>query len=298
MSKDKHPVHVSEAPRNKIISTSKFTQYDHCLNPYVGCAHGCTYCYVQFFMKGPTTWGHWVRVRRHMDRQLPRDLRDVTPTRLAIGTMTDPYQPIEEEERLTRRALEIVAEYEMTSVGIFTRSPLILDDLELLQRVNATIHFTIAPIDPKYLEKLEPLTTEIEARWEAVEKLKSAGLKTCVNVAPALPIVSDDLAVEYCNKLAALQIDEFFVDPMQLYRESKNRVEMALYGHPRYQEIEVLLESRAGYAEWKGRMHESWVEAWQAVMDQSPNTRALAMDHENKVRIDMSNGDHLPWRDE
>ena len=286
---------ITTARRGRIVTTTGFTEYDHCLNPYVGCGHGCKYCYVRFFLKGDHPWGEWVRLRSHVETQLPRDLERIGPTRLVIGTMTDPYQPIEEEENLTRTALQVISQHHQTRVGLFTRSP--LKDLDLLKEIGVVVHMTIAPIDPQYLKHLEPVTTEIEDRWQAVEALKKAGITTHINVAPALPVISDDLARPYCERMANAQIDEFFLDPMQLYKESKSHVLEALRPHPRFAEIHNPMEDKDKYNGWKGTMYEAWIDAWHSVCKKSPSTRALAMDHEHKVKIDINTGEKLPWKD-
>src|SRR5271157_4654128 len=94
---------VTIARRGHIITTSTFKGYDHCLNPYVGCQFGCSYCYVRFFIKdSKKPWGEFVRTRNHIITNLSKELATIAGRRLVLGTMTDPYQPQERRSRLTR----------------------------------------------------------------------------------------------------------------------------------------------------------------------------------------------------
>jgi len=84
-------LNIVEARKTNLIVKSGFSGYDHCLNPYVGCQFGCRYCYVRFFIKDKNhEWGEFVRVRSYIRDRLPTDLVAVAPTRLVLGTMTDP----------------------------------------------------------------------------------------------------------------------------------------------------------------------------------------------------------------
>ena len=117
------PLNVVTASKGgDVITKTGFSGYDHCLNTYVGCEFGCKYCYVRFFVKDKEhPWGEFVRSRRHIPNKLLSALKKVGPTRLVLGTMTDPYQPQELKERLTRTALEHIIASDVQGWDLHTK---------------------------------------------------------------------------------------------------------------------------------------------------------------------------------
>lgn len=282
---------VSDARKGKVVTPSKFKNYDHCLNTYVGCEFGCKYCYVRFFVKDKNhEWGEFVRVRKHVKDKLPKELPDLAGTRLVLGTMTDPYQPAERKHRITRKALELIlnAKDPLGKVGIFTRSPIVLDDIDLIKQLpKARVHFTVTPFSKDILNKIEPIAVRTKRRWEVVEELKKAGIRVHVNVAPAIPIISESFTDEYADKLAALKVDEFFVDPMQAYSAAFDALEDAMAGHKDWPEIKRIMISPIEYGKWKNKFKDQWFAAWKKREKTSPDTLPIWSDHESKVWRDM-----------
>jgi len=119
-----------------ILTKTGIEGYDYCINPYVGCAHGCRYCYASF-MKRVTShlepWGEFVDVKVNAPEVLRRQLRRARKGSILIGTVTDPYQPAEKHYRITRGCLEALLEYQF-SVNILTRSSLLARDIDLFKR--------------------------------------------------------------------------------------------------------------------------------------------------------------------
>lgn len=321
------------ASRTKLISKSTFNNYDACLNPYVGCEFGCSYCYVRFFIKDPNKeWGEFVRVRMHMEDKLPKELQKgylrfddgtethkdpetgeikkrkkkkdflISETRLVIGTMTDPYQPAEKKYKITRKALEILTDPkkpQFAKVGIFTRSPLVLNDLDLIKKLpNARVHFTITPYPPEVLRVIEPYASKTSRRWQVVEKLKEAGIRTHVNISPVMPIISEGFTEEFVNKLVDLEIDEYFVDPMQPYSDSFEAFKescKSLEG-VEWHQIEQTMLDKERYLDWKMDFFTEWNEARKKVQHKAPKQMPIWSDHENKVWIDMRTGQQMSKR--
>lgn len=290
-------VHRTTARRGRVISTSGFAGYTHCYNPYVGCQYGCTYCYVRFFIRDADhQWGDWVRIRRHAPERLEREAAALGPAKLVIGTMTDPYQPAEASEKLTRRSLEILAQSGLNKVGIFTRSPLVLRDLDVISTLpKGRVHLTITPFDSELLKALEPQAIPTRARYRTAEKIKEAGIRLHINVAPAIPIISDQMLQEIINWMADIQVDEFFVDPMQPYTESYAQVTQALQHRPEWHGINVTMSDRHHYANWKASLNERVTELWHGVRDRSPATMAIACDHQSKLKMDINTGAVMDW---
>ena len=319
------PAEKTVASRTKLISKSTFNNYDACLNPYVGCEFGCSYCYVRFFIKDPNKeWGEFVRVRMHMEDKLPKELQKgylrfddgtetytdpetgeikkrkkkkdflINETRLVIGTMTDPYQPAEKKYKITRKALEILTDPkkpQFAKVGIFTRSPLVLNDLDLIKKLpNARVHFTITPYPPEVLRVIEPYASKTSRRWQVVQKLKEAGIRTHVNISPVMPIISEGFTEEFVNRLVDLDIDEYFVDPMQPYSDSFEAFKescKSLEG-VEWHQIEQTMLDKEKYLDWKMDFFTEWNEIRRKIQHKVPEQLPIWSDHENKVWIDIS----------
>lgn len=293
----KRELAVTQARRGTIITRSTFKNYDLCLNPYVGCRFGCTYCYVRFFVKDKDAdWGEFVRTRDHIRDKLPKELPKHEGKRLVLGTMTDPYQPQERESRLTRTALQTIIEKgKFNKVGIFTRSPIILEDIELIKQLpRARVHYTITPFPREILTKLEPIPVHTERRFEAVQKLKEAGIRVHVNVSPILPVWSESFAEPFTKRLAELQVDEYFVDPMQPYKDAFEAVFGAVKNEEAWPEVRDLLSDKPRYSAWKDNQGEVWTEIWKK--HDNKKTLAIWCDHERKVWINMRTGEQMDER--
>ena len=200
------------------------------VNPYVGCAFGCAYCYARYAHR-------WVLDRAandHPERAELATARDMLPSWLAferrifvkqnaadalraalrhgsekhlallngesivIGTATDPFQPAERRFRVTRSVLEVLAEHAGLTVCIITKSPLITRDIDLLTRINRnsslSVHLSLISIDRELARKLEPRAPTPEARLRALGRLREAGIETGINVMPVLPAITDGRA--------------------------------------------------------------------------------------------------------
>lgn len=284
------------ARKGRIITQSTFKGYDWCLNPYVGCQFGCKYCYVRFFIKdAKKPWGEFVRRREHVTKRLPTELPKISGSRLVLGTMTDPYQPEERRHRLTRSALELISKMEtpLDKVGIFTRSPIVLDDADLIASLpRGRVHYSITPFTRDIMTKIEGIPIKTEARWKVIAKLKKAGVRIHVNVAPAIPVVSDSLTAEYCAAMAEIGVHEFFVDPMQAYSESFKALQQAMVGDPSWQAVEDIMLDKAKYQAWKDQYKADWQAAWQKV-GAPTETLAIWCDHINHKWCDLMTGQDL-----
>jgi len=197
------------------------------VNPYVGCAFGCAYCYARY------THG-WVLDRQanahpeladvHSDRHslppwlaferrifvkqnaadaLRRVLRHGSDKHMAlihgdsivIGTATDPYQPAERRFRITRSVLEVLADHPGMSIGIITKSPLITRDVDVLRRIarhsSLSVHISLITVDRDLARRLEPRAPTPEARLRALGRLRDHGIDVGINVMPVLPGITD-----------------------------------------------------------------------------------------------------------
>ena len=171
------------------------------LNPYMGCAHRCTFCYVRSFERradrpSDDRYGRSIRVKTNVAEVLRRELsrRSWRCEEVAIGAATDPYQPAEGRFRLTRACL-VELSAASTPFSIVTRGPLVVRDVDVLQDASrhlpVSVYFSIPTLDERVWRTTEPGTAPPRSRLEAVRRLADAGIDVGVGLAPILPGLSD-----------------------------------------------------------------------------------------------------------
>jgi DNA repair photolyase len=171
------------------------------LNPYMGCAHRCTFCYVRAFEKradrpSGEAYGASIRVKENVAEVLRAELARPSwcGESIAIGAATDPYQPAEGRFRLTRACLEVLAETS-SPFGLITRGPMIIRDVDVLadaaRRAEVSVTFSVPTLDHDVWRRTEPGTAPPHQRLRALERLVAAGIRTSVGMAPILPGISD-----------------------------------------------------------------------------------------------------------
>jgi len=174
------------------------------LNTYRGCTHGCHYCFArryhtQFEMNAGDEFASVILVKRNIVEVLRRELDRPSWTRelVAVGTATDPYQPIEGHYRLTRACLSILAAAR-TPIGLVTKGPMIVRDRDVLLDVarasSATVYMSVPTVDEDAWRTLEPGTAHPMQRLRAVRELVDAGIKAGVLMAPIVPGFSSSRA--------------------------------------------------------------------------------------------------------
>jgi DNA repair photolyase len=190
-----------EEPCRGALNRVKGMAFEWSLNPYMGCVHRCTFCYVRAFERradrpSDDRYGTSIRVKVNVADVLRRELARPSWERacVAIGAATDPYQPAEGRYRLTRACIEALAEAR-NPFSIITRGPMIVRDIDVLveaaRRASVSVTFSIPTLDDEVWRKTEPSTAHPRQRLKAVSKLVEAGIKTGVGMAPILPGISD-----------------------------------------------------------------------------------------------------------
>jgi DNA repair photolyase len=172
------------------------------INPYRGCEFGCKYSYARYTHEFMEMWDgkdfeRKVYAKVGAPELLRAELRQAKDKGLpiALGTATDPYQPAEKQFEITKRVLEVFADFEELEFSITTKSVLILRDLELLRLVTArhrfSVHMTVTTTDERLARLLEPKAPPPARRLEAVKQLSEAGIRVGVNAMPILPGLND-----------------------------------------------------------------------------------------------------------
>ena len=226
------------------------------INPYRGCEFGCKYCFArythEFLQPNPIApiapgtldiaqqpWAlafeREIYLKENAAWLLEQELRRIDPdnpsqdpTReIAIGTATDPYQPIERRMGITRSLLEVFARQEGYRLGIITKSNLITRDIDLLQTISQrnalTVHLTITTVDAALARLLEPRAPRPDLRFGAVHKLRQAGIRTGILCSPLLPGINDNEPALDAVAQRAAQAGASFLAANPLFLKSCSR---------------------------------------------------------------------------
>ena len=194
---------VQEVPARRIITRNESPDigFDRSINPYRGCEHGCIYCFARpthaFLGLSPgLDFETRLFAKTNAAEALQRELAEpgYRVETIAIGTNTDPYQPIERRYRIMRRILEVLSETNHP-VGIVTKSALVLRDLDILssmaKRGLVRVALSVTTLDRKLARAMEPRASTPDRRIETLERLVEAGVPTAVMVAPVIPGLTD-----------------------------------------------------------------------------------------------------------
>jgi len=176
--------------------------FNQSINPYRGCEHGCIYCFARpthayLGMSPGIDFETKLFAKPDAAALLRKELSapGYKPQVMALGTNTDPYQPIERTMRITRQVLEVLAEFN-NPVGIVTKSPLVLRDLDILapmaERGLAKVAVSVTTLDRKLARIMEPRAGTPPRRLNAIKELNAAGVPTAVMFAPCIPALNDD----------------------------------------------------------------------------------------------------------
>ncbi|HVD00700.1 MAG TPA: radical SAM protein [Candidatus Dormibacteraeota bacterium] len=194
-------VEYLEQPCKSAINAVRGMPFKWSLNPYMGCEHRCTFCYVRAFEKradrpSDDRYGRSIRVKTNiafvLRAELARPSWKFEP--VVIGAATDPYQPAEGRYRLTRSCLQVLAAA-ANPAGIITRGPMIVRDLDVLvelgRRAELGVTFSVPTLDDDVWRRTEPGTAPPRQRLRALSKLVAAGVRASVGMAPILPGLTD-----------------------------------------------------------------------------------------------------------
>ncbi|MEN3341637.1 MAG: hypothetical protein V7644_1041 [Actinomycetota bacterium] len=190
-----------EEPCRSALNRVQGMPFAWSLNPYMGCVHRCTFCYVRAFERradrpSDDRYGASIRVKTNVAEVLRRELARPSWRRepVAIGAATDPYQPAEGRYRLTRSCVEALGEAR-NPFSIITRGPLIVRDIDVLaaaaRHAEVSVTFSVPTLDPEIWRRTEPGTAPPHQRLRALRELVDAGIKVGVGLAPILPGLSD-----------------------------------------------------------------------------------------------------------
>ncbi len=220
------PVSVSYIQSREILTraTGFMDAYDFTLNPYSGCSFGCTYCYAAFFSRtreARDSWGRWVKVKENAIDALARRERGALDDKLIyMSSVTDPYQPIERELKLTRRLLEIMADRHRPKLVVQTRSPDVSRDCDLFHQIERNggrvqINMTVTTDDEDIRRVFEPFCPSNSVRLRAIAEVQAAGVETCITMTPLLMV---SRPYDFADSLLQTNVEKFIIQPFHFQR--------------------------------------------------------------------------------
>ena len=243
---------IAKIRAKNILSRSKIGSGGYAINPYVGCPHGCIYCYAEF-MRGVTgheeAWGEFLDVKDFDVASLVKFAASHGGERIFMSSVTDCYNSYEARFGATRKVLEAVAGSDI-NLQILTKSSLVTRDIDLLQTIpNARVGVSLSVIDEKLRRTLEPRANSVAARVTAIKKLRAAEVKTYIFVAPIFPQITPvfDIISHYGDAA-----NEMWFDRLNLYPNFRDKI-LAFIGRnfpallPLYKQIYLFGED--GYFE-------------------------------------------------
>src|SRR5215469_9324937 len=189
-----HEVEYFTLPVRSLLNRSTGTRmpFTWTINPYRGCEFACKYCYARYTHE----FEQKIYAKQHAAELLRQELGKVKPREdIALGTATDPYQPIEKKLEITRAILEELARHSGLEIGIVTKSAMVVRDIDVLREIarhnRVSVSFTVTTTDIELARLLEPRAPRPDLRLEALLKLREAGIRAGVICAPVLPGITD-----------------------------------------------------------------------------------------------------------
>jgi len=212
---------VLETVVYKALSRSGLPDIDYALNPYIGCWHSCIYCYARLYVRNSAVskdWGNVILVKKNVVEVLSREVKHLRLGVVGIGTITDAYQPIEAIYGLTKESIDLLLKKGF-QVSIQTKNPLILRDLDLLEkyRNSVDVGLTITTFNSRVAEFIEPRAPPPKTRANALYKLSEIGIKTWIFYGPVIPSLNDDdSTIDEIIELAKDTRSEVLIDRLHI----------------------------------------------------------------------------------
>jgi DNA repair photolyase len=206
-------IHVQSLLK-KITFTDKLFGGEYTLDPYQNCEFGCSYC--------DSSYEKTVFIKTNAVELLKKELQDIVKGRIIIGSVHDPYQPIEERTQLTREILQIINEYNLP-VHILTKSPFILRDLDILRSLkDVLVTFTIITTDEHISNIFEKNVPSPEKRFQTIRELKNNNINVGMALIPILPYITEKNVEDLIEKAYNSQVDHIIYKHLELKGDQKD----------------------------------------------------------------------------
>ena len=227
-----------EVYAKSILNPSRIPEVCYAINPYIGCQHGCTYCYARFMKKYSghqnDEWGSFVDIKINAVEVLENQLwrkRKANHETVLLSSVTDAYQPIEREYKITKQCIELLDDYGFP-ISILTKSDLVVRDTEILGHNSKNdVGFTIISLEEKVRRAFEPSAPNSTRRLTAMRTLSDVGIRTWGFVGPILPYLSTNTMPELIRQLAESGAEYILFDRLNLRPMVKKEVLKTLTLH-------------------------------------------------------------------
>ena len=211
---------IKEIQTNDYLTKSNLPASDYVINPYVGCTHGCRYCYASFmkrFTSHKEKWGEFIDIKL-CDKKI--DLKKISGKNVFLSSVTDCYNKFEEKYKITRNILEQLVDSDCY-LSISTKSKLILRDIDLFKKMkNLVVCMSINSLDEKFRNDMDNAST-IKERMEALIELHNNGIYTVLFLSPIFPHITDWKEIIECTKN---YIDEYWFENLNLRGDYKKDI--------------------------------------------------------------------------
>jgi DNA repair photolyase len=241
------------------------------INPYRGCEFACRYCYARFTheyleLRRPEDFERKIFIKQNAPWLLEQELKRVRAgEEIAIGTATDPYQPIERQAKVTRAILDVLARYRGLRIGLVTKSTLIERDIPQLNRIAANnelvLHLTITTPDSRLARLLEPRAPRPDLRLRTVARLRDAGLETGVLCSPLLPGITDTAKALDIMAAKAKDARASFFSAQPLFLKPCSKPTYLGFISEHFPDLEAMYEERFSRAAFASQAYQTRLKA-------------------------------------
>lgn len=244
---------IKEIQIKEYLTKSNLPASDYVINPYVGCPHGCKYCYASFmkrFTGHKEDWGTFVDIKR-CEKKI--DLNKISKRYVFLSSVTDCYNPLEEKYRLTRNILEQLVTSDCY-LSISTKSKLILRDIDLLKQIkNLTVSVSINTLDENFRKDMDNAST-IKERLDTLKELHANGIKTVLFMSPIFPYITEWKEIIEMSKD---YIDEYWFENLNLRGQYKTYImDYIKKKYPRYYDDYVIIYTKNNKEYWHNLANE------------------------------------------
>ena len=211
---------IKEIKTNDYLTKSNLPSSDYVINPYVGCTHGCKYCYASFmkrFTGHDEKWGEFIDIKS-CNKKI--DLKKISGKNVFLSSVTDCYNELEEKYCITRNILEQL-QYSDCNLSISTKSKLILRDIDILKKIkNLTVSLSINTLDEKFRSNMDNASS-INERLETLRKLHENGIYTILFMSPIFPYITEWKEIIEISKDF---VDEYWFENLNLRGSYKKEI--------------------------------------------------------------------------
>lgn len=239
---------IKEVIVNDYLTKSNLPSSDYVINPYIGCLHGCKYCYASFmkrFTGHREDWGTFIDIKKS-DKKI--NLDKISKKSVFLSSVTDCYNPIEEEYKITRKILEQLVNSDCY-LSISTKSKLILRDIDLLQKMkNVTVSVSINTLNEEFKKDMDNAST-IKERFETLKELHKNGIHTVLFMSPIFPYITEWREIIEKSKN---YVDQYWFENLNLRGQYKKDIMVYIAEkYPNYYDryIEIYIKKKNEYWE-------------------------------------------------